>query len=113
MQTETQMFFESIVAGDRSILDFLNGDYTFVNERLAKFYGIPGVQGREFRRVSLDGTERSGILTQASVLTATSYPTRTSPTIRGKWILTNILNTPPPDPPANVPALAAAEAGKI
>jgi mono/diheme cytochrome c family protein len=114
MQTETQMFFESIVSEDRSILDFLSGQYTFVNEPLAKLYGIPGVQGREFRRVDLSGTERSGILTQASVLTITSYPTRTSPTIRGKWILTNILNTPPPDPPANVPALATSkESGKL
>jgi len=111
MQTETRMFFQAILAEDRSILDFLNGKYTFVNERLAKFYGIPDVQGREFRRVSLEGTERSGILTQASVLTATSYPTRTSPTIRGKWILTNILNTPPPEPPPNVPALANANEG--
>jgi hypothetical protein len=114
MQTETQMFFESIVAEDRSILDFLSGKYTFVNERLAKLYGIPGVQGRDFRRIDLNGTERGGILTQASVLTITSYPTRTSPTIRGKWILTNILNTPPPDPPANVPALATSkEDGKL
>jgi hypothetical protein len=114
MQTETQMFFESIVAEDRSILDFLSGQYTFVNERLARLYGIPGVQGRDFRRVDLDGTKRSGILTQASVLTITSYPTRTSPTIRGKWILTNILNTPPPEPPANVPALATSkEDGKL
>ena len=111
MQTETQMFFESVVAEDRSILDFLSGKYTFVNERLAKLYGIPGVEGRAFRRVDLDGTERSGILTQASVLTITSYPTRTSPTIRGKWILTNILNTPPPEPPANVPALATSKEG--
>jgi hypothetical protein len=111
MQTETRMFFQSILADDGSILDFLNGNYSFVNERLAKFYGIPDVKGREFRRVSLEGTQRSGILTQASVLTATSYPTRTSPTIRGKWILTNILNTPPPEPPPNVPALASAKDG--
>jgi hypothetical protein len=111
MQTETRMFFQSILADDSSILDFLNGNYSFVNERLARFYGIPDVKGREFRRVSLEGTQRSGILTQASVLTATSYPTRTSPTIRGKWILTNILNTPPPEPPPNVPALASANEG--
>ena len=105
MRTETEMFFESIVSEDRSVLDFLDGRYTFLNEQLAKLYGIPGVQGREFRRVELDGTERSGVITQASVLTASSYPTRTSPVIRGKWILENILNTPPPPPPPNVPAL--------
>jgi hypothetical protein len=105
MRTETEMFFQAIVSEDRSILDFLDGKFTFLNQRLATLYGIPGVQGREFRRVSLDGTERSGIITQASVLTASSYPTRTSPVIRGKWVLENILNTPPPAPPANVPAL--------
>jgi mono/diheme cytochrome c family protein len=114
METETEMFIESVIQEDRSILDFLNGKYTFLNQRLAEFYGIPGVQGREFRRVDLNGTERSGIITQASVLTASSYPTRTSPTIRGKWVLTNILNTPPPAPPANVPALAdTATGGKV
>jgi len=107
MQTETRMFFSSVMSEDRSILDFLNAKYTFLNERLAKFYGISGVTGPQFRRVSLEGTDRGGILTQASVLTATSYPTRTSPTVRGKWILTNILNTPPPEPPANVPSLAS------
>jgi mono/diheme cytochrome c family protein/PAS domain-containing protein len=111
MRTETEMFFQAIITEDRSILDFLDGKFTFVNERLAALYGIPGVQGREFRRVSLEGTERSGVITQASVLTASSYPTRTSPVIRGKWLLENILNTPPPAPPANVPALDTKDVG--
>jgi PAS domain-containing protein len=102
MYAETRMFFQSVVQEDRSILDFLNGKYTFMNERLAKFYGISGVIGDEFRRVDLDGTQRSGVLTQASVLLITSYPTRTSPVLRGKWILENVLNTPPPPPPAGV-----------
>ena len=105
MRTETDMFFESIISEDRSILDFVDGKFTFLNDRLAKLYDIPGVEGSAFRRVSLDGTQRSGILTQASVLTASSYPTRTSPVIRGKWVLENILNTPPPPPPPNVPTL--------
>jgi len=112
MRTETEMFFQAVVTEDRSILDFLDGNFTFVNERLAKLYGMPDVQGREFRRVRLDGAERGGILTQASVLTVSSYPTRTSPVIRGKWVLENILNTPPPMPPANVPALDDHEVGK-
>jgi mono/diheme cytochrome c family protein len=107
MYTESEMFVESIVRNDSSILDFLNGKYTFLNERLAKFYGIPGVAGDQFRRVSLDGTERSGVLTQASVLTVTSYPTRTSPVLRGKWILENVLNTPPPPPPPGVGSIDA------
>jgi hypothetical protein len=111
MRTETEMFFQAVITEDRSILDFLDGKFTFLNERLAKLYGIPEVQGREFRRVALDGTERSGILTQASVLTVSSYPTRTSPVIRGKWVLENILNTPPPPPPPNVPALDEHEVG--
>ena len=105
MRTETEMFFEEIVKEDRSILDFIDGDFTFLNERLARHYGIEGVTGPEFRRVKLDGAQRSGVLTQASVLTVSSYPTRTSPVIRGKWILENILNTPPPPPPPDVPAL--------
>ncbi len=107
MYTETQMFVQSVVRNDSSVLDFLDGKYTFLNERLAKFYGIPGVTGKQFRRVSLDGTERSGVLTQASVLTVTSYPTRTSPVLRGKWILENVLNTPPPPPPPGVGSIDA------
>jgi hypothetical protein len=111
MRTETRMFFESVMRDDRSILDFLDGKYTFLNQELAEFYGIPGVEGTEFRRVELDGVQRSGILTQASVLTVSSYPTRTSPVIRGKWVLENLLNAPPPPPPPNVPALADGEVG--
>ncbi|MBV9036104.1 MAG: DUF1592 domain-containing protein [Acidobacteriaceae bacterium] len=107
MYMETRLFVNSIVHEDRSILDFINGQYTFVNERLAKFYGIPGVKGREFRRVALDGEERSGVLTQASVLLVTSYPTRTSPVLRGKWILENVLNAPPPPPPPGVGSIDA------
>jgi hypothetical protein len=105
MRTETEMFFEAIVKEDRSILDFIDGPFSYLNERLAKHYGIDGVAGAEFRRVDLDGKQRSGVLTQASVLTVSSYPTRTSPVIRGKWILENILNTPPPPPPPDVPPL--------
>lgn len=102
MYTETHMFMSAVIQEDRSILDLIDGKYTFLNEKLARFYGIPGVNGNEFRRVSLDGTERSGVLTQASVLTVTSYPTRTSPVLRGKWILENVLNAPPPPPPPGV-----------
>jgi hypothetical protein len=105
MRTETELFVEHVLHEDRSILDFLDAKYTFINELLAKLYSIPDVSGEDFRRVSLAGTPRVGILTQASVLTVTSYSTRTSPVLRGKWILENILNDPPPPPPANVPAL--------
>jgi hypothetical protein len=105
MYTETRMFFASVVHDDSSILDFIDGKYSFLNERLAKFYGIPGVAGSQFRRVSLDGAQRSGVLTQASVLAITSYPTRTSPVLRGKWIMENVLNTPPPPPPPGVGSL--------
>jgi mono/diheme cytochrome c family protein/uncharacterized protein (DUF2384 family) len=98
MVTETEMFFEHMVREDRQILEFLDADYSFVNERLAKHYGIAGVKGDEFRKVSLKGTQRAGILTHASILTVTSNPTRTSPVKRGKWVLDNIFNTPPPPP---------------
>jgi Protein of unknown function (DUF1592)/Protein of unknown function (DUF1588)/Protein of unknown function (DUF1585)/Protein of unknown function (DUF1587)/Protein of unknown function (DUF1595)/Planctomycete cytochrome C len=104
MLKETELFFDAIVKEDRSILDFIDSDFTFVNERLARHYGIPGVKGNSFRRVQLTG-ERGGLLTQASILTVTSNPTRTSPVKRGKWILDNILNTPPPPPPPDVPEL--------
>src|SRR5207244_1189524 len=89
----------------RSVLDFLDADYTFANERLARHYGLNGIKGSEFRRVSLKGTPRGGLLTQGSILTITSNPTRTSPVKRGKWVLENILGTPPPPPPPDVPEL--------
>jgi hypothetical protein len=111
MKKETQLFFSYIMRDNRSILEFLTAKYTFLNEPLAKLYGIPDVTGDQFRKVDLTGTPRVGVLTQASVLTVSSYPTRTSPVIRGKWILENVLNTPPPPPPANVPSLKEAEAG--
>jgi mono/diheme cytochrome c family protein len=105
MLQETELFFANLVREDRSIVDFIDADYTFVNERLAKHYGLSGVQGEQFRRVSLTGTPRGGILTQAAVLSVTSNPTRTSPVKRGKWILDNILGTPPPPPPPGVEEL--------
>jgi mono/diheme cytochrome c family protein len=105
MRRETTMFVEHVIRADRSILDFLDGRYSFINERLARHYGIAGVTGPQFRRVALDGAHRGGVLTQASVLTVSSYATRTSPVLRGKWVLDNLLNAPPPDPPADVPNL--------
>lgn len=105
MQKETELFFAAILNEDRSVLEFLDADFTFVNEPLAKLYGMAGIKGDEFQRVNLAGTERGGVLTQASVLTITSNPTRTSPVKRGKWILENILGTPPPPPPPDVPEL--------
>ncbi len=112
MRQETEMFFENIVREDRSILDFIDGNYSFLNERLAQFYKIPGVKGPEFRKVILPPeSQRGGILTQASILTVSSYATRTSPVLRGKWILENILNAPPPPPPPDVPNLDVAHVG--
>jgi mono/diheme cytochrome c family protein len=105
-ERETSLFFESIVRENRSVLDLLDADYTFVNERLARHYGIPGVFGERFRRVSLPADSvRRGLLGQGSILTDTSRPNRTSPVIRGKWILENIFGTPPPPPLPNVPEL--------
>jgi len=112
MRKETILFFDAVARENRPILDFLDGRFTFVNERLARHYGISGIQGPEFRRVQLDGVARSGILTQASVLTVTSYPTRTSPVLRGLWVLENILGVPPPPPPPNVPTLEEKDIGK-
>ena len=103
---ETELFFESILREDRSAIDLLHANYTFVNERLAKHYGIPHVYGSRFRRVTLDGDRmRGGLLRHASILTVTSYATRTSPVIRGKFVLENILGVPPPPPLPDVPAL--------
>jgi cytochrome c5 len=112
MRQETKLFFQSIVREDRSVLDLLNADYTFVNERLARHYGISNVYGSQFRRVALTDEERRGLLGQASILTVTSYPNRTSPVQRGKWILTNLLGIPPTPPPPNVPALKENGEGK-
>jgi mono/diheme cytochrome c family protein len=111
MRRETESFIEYIIREDRSILDFIDGKYSFVNERLARHYGIPGVVGPEFRRVDLSGLPRGGVLTHGSVLTVSSYATRTSPVLRGKWILENLLDAPPPDPPADVPNLDEAAIG--
>ena len=102
---ETELFIESQVRDDKSIPELLTADYTFMNERLARHYGIPGVQGTRFRRVPLAGAARGGLLGHGSLLTVTSYPNRTSPVLRGKWLLENILGTPPPPPPPDVPAL--------
>lgn len=106
LKQETKSFFAYVAQQDRSVLEFLDGQYTFLNERLASHYGIPGVVGNQFRQVSLTGTPRSGLLTHGSILTLTSFPTRTSPVKRGKWILEVMLDQPPPPPPPALPSLA-------
>jgi hypothetical protein len=111
MVQETQMFFENLIHEDRNILEFLDADYTFVNEYLGQYYGLHDVQGPEFRKVSLVGTPRRGILGQASMLTMSSYGNRTSVVLRGKWVLENLLNAPPPPPPPNVPDLEQTQLG--
>ena len=109
---ETELLFGSILREDRSTLDLLAADYTFVNERLAQHYGIPNVRGSHFRRVALEDEARGGLLGHGSILTVTSYANRTSPVNRGKWVLENILGTPPPPPPPDVPDLETAEGGQ-
>ena len=105
MQRETVLFLENQLREDRSVVDLLRADHTFVNERLARHYGMPGVYGSHFRRVAVDDDGRAGLLGQGSILTLTSYPNRTSPVLRGKWVLENMLSAPPPPPPPDVPAL--------
>lgn len=105
MLKETELFITAVVREDRSVMEFLDGKFTYLNERLAKHYGIPGVTGDAFQRVALTDGKHAGILTQGSILTVTSNPTRTSPVKRGKWVLEQMLGTPPPPPPPNVPQL--------
>jgi mono/diheme cytochrome c family protein len=113
MLTETQMFFDGVVRDNRSALDFLDANYTYVNQRLAEHYGIPGVYGTSFRKVNLDASQhRGGLLGQGSILTVTSYNNRTSVVLRGKWILENLLAAAPPPPPPLVPSLDDAKNGK-
>ena len=104
MERETTLFLESQLLGDRGVMELFDADYTFVNERLARHYGLDGVYGERFRRVPV-GDDRAGLLGHASLLTVTAYPTRTSPVLRGKWLLDNVLGMPPAEPPADVPAL--------
>jgi hypothetical protein len=113
MRRETELFLEDLIRQDGSLLDILDAKHTFLNERMARFYGVAGVTGPEFRRVEMSGTNRGGgILAHGSVLTVSSYSTRTSPVLRGKWILENLLNAPPPPPPPAVPSLEESTAGK-
>jgi len=112
MRRETELFIDNIIRNDGSVMELLDANYTFLNERLARFYGIAGVTGPDFRRVDVSGTPRGGgVLAHASVLTVSSYSTRTSPVLRGKWILENLLNAPPPAPPPGVPPLDETKAG--
>ena len=109
---ETELFVESQLRDDRSLVDLLTADYTFVNERLARHYGIANIYGSRFRRVTLTDDRRGGLLGQGSILMLTSYPDRTSPVLRGKWLLDNVFGTPPPPPPPDVPALQETAGGK-
>jgi hypothetical protein len=110
---ETELLFETIVREDRPLTELLSADYTYLNERLARHYGVGGIYGDQFRRVTLTDPRRYGLLGQASILTLSSYPNRTSPVSRGNYVLTNILGTPPPEPPPNVPTLPENTAEKL
>lgn len=113
MKRETELFLDSIIRNDGSIIELLDASYTFLDERLARFYGVPGITGPEFRRVDMSQTQRGGgILAHGSLLTVTSYSTRTSPVLRGKWILETLLNAPPPAPPPGVPPLDESKTGQ-
>lgn len=111
MRTETRLFFDAVMRDNRPVSDFIDGKYTFLNEALAKHYGIAGVTGPEFRRIELTTDQRSGVFTQGSVLTVSSYPTRTSVVLRGKYLMDNVLNAPPPPPPPDVPKLDEGKVG--
>ena len=112
MKRETELFFEEMIRQDGSVLDVLDAKYTYMNERLARFYGVPGITGPEFKRVDMSANPRGGgVLAHGSVLTISSYSTRTSPVLRGKWILENLLNAPPPPPPPAVPSLDDSKVG--
>jgi hypothetical protein len=110
---ETELLFETIVREDRPLTELLSADYTYLNERLARHYGVPGIYGDQFRRIEISDPRRYGLLGQASILTLSSYPNRTSPVSRGNYVLTNILGTPPPEPPPNVPTLPENSAEKL
>jgi hypothetical protein len=112
LRRETELLFESVVHEDRSVIDLLTADYTFLNERLARHYGVPHVYGSRFRRVTVTDAARRGLLGHGSILALTSHAERTSPVLRGKWVLENILGTPPPPPPADVPPLNENETGQ-
>jgi hypothetical protein len=113
MRRETELLFANVIREDRPVTELLTADYTFVNERLAKHYGIAGIYGSHFRKVPVTDEARLGLLGHASILTVTSYPNRTSPVLRGKWVLENVLGTPAPPPLPQVPALAENEAGRV
>jgi hypothetical protein len=111
MREETRLFMSAVFRDNRSILDFIDGRFTFLNGPLARYYGISGVDGEQFRKVELDGVQRSGIVTHASILAISSYATRTSPVLRGKWVLDNLLGTAPPPPPDGIPSLEEKDLG--